>query len=86
MAAEAGTSSVIELLMLNLTQEIPIILEKDNENQWGKSLVGFPHFTIKEIEKYRVKTGKGNAIIKTRDRGCKFMDERDIFPQMKFSR
>ena len=43
-----------------------------------------PVFTLKEIEKHREKCGKGQAILKTSDRGRKFKNERylsadDIF-------
>ena len=77
MAMSTGhASDIIAFLTENITDELPIIVENRFQSQWGKSLVGFPHFTIKEIENYRIRTGKGNAIIKTRDRGRKFMDER----------
>jgi len=77
MAADTDqVVDVIDFLTKNITQKLPIIVENRIQNKWGKSLIGFPHFTIKEIENYRIRTGKGNAIIKTRDRGRKFMDER----------
>ena len=55
-----------------------IILKKPQSIFWSKSLKTLLLFTIKEIEAYRIKSGKGKAIIKTRDRGRKFFEEKYI--------
>ena len=64
-------------LLNNLEEEINIIIEKgETEGEWTKDLTGMPVFTIKEIEKHRIKSGKqGKVIIKTMERGRKFMEE-----------
>ena len=52
-----------------------------NEDEtWSKDLTHMPPFTIKEIEKHRVNSGKntGISVIKTLDRGKKFKEERYI--------
>ena len=53
-------------------------MKKPQTLSWSKSLESLPLFTIKEIESYRIKSGKGKAIIKTRDRGRKFFEEKYI--------
>ena len=47
---------------------------------WGKSLLNLPVFTIKEIEKHRLKSGKtpDSAISKSKEKGLKFKGERYI--------
>ena len=56
--------------------------------RWGKSLEGLPMFTIKDIEKHRIESGKtpDTAIIKTLDRGRKFKEEKYISADSIFSR
>ena len=51
-----------------------------DEISWGKSLMNFPSFTIKEIEEHRLKSGKTpeSSIIKTLNRGRQFKNERYI--------
>ncbi len=62
-------------------EEMPI------ELSWGKSLKYFPHFTIKEIEKHRLNSGKqkGAAISKTLMRGRKFKEERYLSSDSVFT-
>lgn len=59
---------------------VPVPDPVDQITNWGKSLKNLPPFTIKEIEKHRLKCGKTpeSAIIKTLDRGRKFKVERYI--------
>ena len=68
-------AEILKLLTTNIEQEIEIQVEKDAASEWEKCLKDLPLFTIKEIEAYRLKSGKIKAIIKTRDRGKKFMEE-----------
>ena len=70
-----------ELLTENENKKV-----EDSTLVWGKSLAHFPFFTIKEVERHRLNSGKqsGQAIMKTLDRGRKFKGERylssdDIF-------
>lgn len=80
-------TEVYHHLVNNMETEIDITLEKTNIIPWSKSLEGLPLFTIKEIEFYRLKSGKGkNAIIKTRDRGRKFFEEKYITSGDTFTR
>ena len=87
------TADVYNYLVNNIEADIDIIFksctqksvnkseEKSDSEQvsWSKSLEHLPLFTIREIELYRLKSGKkGKAIIKTRDRGRKFFEERYI--------
>ena len=72
-------AEVFNYLVNNLAENIEISLEKIQQDSWSKSLKHLLLFTIKEIETYRLKSGKNrHAIIKTRDRGRKFMEERYI--------
>ena len=59
--------NVYDYLINNLEEKIEIVVEKCNDDSWGKSLQYLPMFTIKEIKTFRLKSGKGQAIIKTRD-------------------
>ena len=54
---------------------------------WGKSLQNLPVFTLREIEKHRLKSGKTptSAITKTKERGQKFKNERYISADTIFS-
>ena len=65
------------LLLENIDNNIEIIILNDKEqSKWSRDLSELPLFTIKEIDKHRVKSGKqGKSIIKTMDRGRKFMEE-----------
>ena len=61
----------------SIENEIEVILERQTEIEWSKSLNDMPAFTIKEIELHRQNSGKSEAsIIKTLDRGRKFKNER----------
>ena len=62
--------------MENIDKQINV--EVANNEVWTKSLKFMPTFTIKEIEKHRLASGKkrGIAISKTLERGRKFKEER----------
>lgn len=62
--------------MYDIDENIEVIVTNDTEEGWGKSLKGLPLFTNKEIEEHGLKSGKRKVIVKTRDRGMKFMQER----------
>ena len=75
--------NVYNFLVNNVDVNIDILLENTVKDgiiiPWSKSLEHLPLFTIKEIEIYRLKSGKnGKSIIKTRDRGRKFFEEKYI--------
>ncbi|XP_066911079.1 uncharacterized protein [Clytia hemisphaerica] len=75
--------NVYNFLVNNVDVNIDIFLENTVKDgiiiPWSKSLEHLPLFTIKEIEIYRLKSGKnGKSIIKTRDRGRKFFEEKYI--------
>lgn len=75
----ATTVDVTTLLLQDINKQIEIVLENEKCDEiWGKSLKEMPIFTIKEIDKHRLNSGKRAAIIKTMDRGRKFMEERYI--------
>ena len=68
---------IFSYLVNNLDKNIEIFVVKKDQEAWSKSLKELPLFTIKEIEHYRLKSGKNqHSIIKTRDRGRKFKEER----------
>ena len=85
---------IFNYLVNNIDMNIEISIvnnEKKEEESWSKCLKDLPLFTIKEIEHFRVNSGKRtvrtvgkkqknhkHSIIKTRDRGRKFMLERYI--------
>lgn len=63
-------------------------MELSQDCCWGKLLKGLPLFSIKEIEKHHLQSGKTpeTAIIKTLERGRKFKEERYISADSIFSK
>jgi len=85
--AESSSSTlqeddILNYLVNNLEVNIEIFVEKAEKNEqesWSKSLKELPLFTIKEIERFRIHSGKNkHSIIKTIERGRKFKEERYI--------
>ena len=86
MATESESVLLRTLLLNNIELPINVEVIRDMQNEWGKSLEKLPLFSIKDIETYRLKTGKRKAILKTKDRGLRFMKERYISFDSIFTR
>ena len=68
---------LLKKILENIENNIEIILEKQTEIEWNKSLTDMPAFTIKEIELHRQNSGKSQtSVIKTLDRGRNLKNER----------
>ena len=69
-----------DFFVQNIDDEIEIVVEKkvnQREKEWGKCLKEMPAFTIREIENYRIKSGKSSsATMKTADCGKRFKEQR----------
>lgn len=81
-----ASACVVPLPSDNVEQTIESSAESNINTTWGKSLMEMPLFSIKEIEIHRQASGKGNAIIKTLDRGRKFKEERYLSADSLFTR
>ena len=77
METQDKKSVLLKKILENIENNIEIILEKQTEIEWNKSLTDMPAFTIKEIELHRQNSGRSQtSVIKTLDRGRKFKNER----------
>ena len=76
MATEVSENEILECLLKNIEESIPIDFD-ERKIEWGKSLEGMPVFTVREIEDHKKGSGEnGVTIEKTSERGLQFKNER----------